>query len=81
MWHFIILKVFFYTLLCHRIIDPVSLKEPQYTSNLTVIPFKILMNRNSSLCLYTPRDKELTTPKTQSVQCQTAQTLGKVSWP
>lgn len=61
MWHFIILKVFFYILLWHRVIDPVSLKEPQYASNLTVIPFKILMNRASSLCLHTPRDKELTT--------------------
>lgn len=78
MWHFIILKVFSYIILCHRIIDPVSLKEPQYASNLTVIPLKILMNRASSLFLHTPRDKELTTPMTQSVQCQVAQTLGKI---
>lgn len=62
MWHFIILKVFFYILLCHRIIHPASLKEPQYSSKLTVIPLKILMNSASSFCLHTLRDKELTTP-------------------
>ena len=55
------LQSIFLWLLLHRITDLLSLKELQQSSNLTIISLKILTDRASSLCLHTPRVKELTT--------------------